>query len=314
MAQPYAVVANELTYAQRVRINFRKHRFVYLVSFCLLAYYFIFHYLPMFGIIVAFEDYRPARGFLNSKWVGLKHFRSFFDSPYATRLIGNTLMINLYQLLFGFPAPILLALLINEVHCVPFKRSVQTFSYLPHFISLVVVCGMLKEFGATTGVLNDMIAALGGSRVNLLSDASLFRTVYVASGIWQGIGWGSILYLATLSQTDPNLYEAAVIDGANRFHQAIHITLPVLVPLVVMQLIMRIGSMMSVGHEKIILLYTPLTYETADVISSYVYRRGLLEAQFSFGAAVDLFNSLVNLCLLVFANWFSRRTLHESLW
>lgn len=299
---------------RRLARNYRQMRLVYWLALPVILYYVIFRYIPMFGVVISFQDYRTARGILDSRWVGLKHFQSFFSSIYAWRLIRNTVVISAYQILFGFPAPILLALLINEVKWAPYKRTVQTVSYMPHFISTVVICGILVDFLASDGVITNLVVALGGTRTNLLANAGAFRTIFVGSGVWQGIGWGSIIYLATLSGTDPNLYEAAVIDGAGRFKQAIHITLPTLVPLIIMQLIMRLGNIMSVGYEKIILLYSGLTYDTADVISSYVYRRGLQQGEYSFGAAVGLFNSLINLSMLVFANWFAKTTTGESMW
>ena len=277
-------------------------------------YYTIFKYIPMFGIVVAFQNYNPALGFIKSNWVGLEHFKNFFTSPYAFRLIRNTLLINFYQLIFGFPVPILLALLINEVKNTKYKRTIQTFSYMPHFISLVVICGIIIDFCLTRGLFNDIREFLGLERVNLLGENKYYRTIYVSSGIWQGMGWGSIIYLATLSGVDPNLYEAAVIDGAGRLRQAIHITLPAITPIIVIQLILRIGRIMSEGAEKTILLYSPLIYDSADIISSYVYRKGLQEMDFSFGMAVGLFNSITNMLLLIFANWFARTFIEESLW
>lgn len=299
---------------KRLAKNYRQMKLVYWLAVPVLLYYLVFKYAPMFGVTIAFQDYRAARGIMNSKWVGFKHFLSFFNSLYAWRLVRNTVVISVYSILFGFPAPILLALLINEIKHSHFKRVVQTISYMPHFISTVVICGILVDFLASDGVVTDLLVSLGGRRTNLLAEASAFRTIYVGSGVWQSVGWGSIIYLATLSGTDPNLYEAAVIDGAGRFRQAIHITLPTLVPLIVLQLIMRMGNIMTVGYEKIILLYSGLTYDTADVISSYVYRRGLQQGEYSFGAAVGLFNSVINLCLLVFSNWFAKTTTGESMW
>ena len=305
---------NQHSLVNRLHKNYLQHKLVYWLSVPIIAYYIIFCYLPMFGICIAFQDYRPAKGVLNSKWVGFKHFISFFESVYAWRLIRNTLLINLYSLLYGFPAPIILALLLNELKCVPFKRTVQTVTYMPHFISVVVICGLLSDFCSTNGILTTITTLFGAERTNLLNEAGLFRSIYVGSGIWQTIGWSSIIYLATRSSTDPCLYEAAVIDGAGRFQQAIHITLPTLIPLITLQLIMRMGQMMSVGYEKIILLYNGLTYETGDVISSYVYRRGLQSGEFSFGTAVSLFNSLCNILLLITANWLSARLTNESMW
>ena len=230
------------------------------------------------------------------------------------RLIKNTLLISLYSLLWGFPAPILLALLLNEVKKEKFKRSVQTITYLPHFVSLVVICGMLIDFTSTEGVINDIVEAFGGERTNYLMRPESFRTIYVASGIWQGIGWGSIIYLASMTNIDPQLYEAAIIDGAGRWKQTLHITLPGIAPTIVILLILRLGGLMSVGFEKIILLYNPTTMETADVISSYVYRRGLLDFDYSFSAAVGLFNSVINFILILLANRFSRELSETSLW
>lgn len=280
----------------------------------IVAYYLIFHYLPMAGVVTAFQNYRPALGFFGSKFVGLKNIQSFLNSIYAFRTIRNTLLINVYDILFGFPCPILLALLFNELRCKPFQKVVQTISYMPHFISLVVVCGILHAFTRTNGVINAIAAMFGKNFGNLLSQAGAFRTIYIASGIWQGMGWGSIIYLATLTGVDPNLHEAAAIDGAGRFRRILHVTFPALVPVITIQLIMKLGHIMSQGHEKIILLYNSLTYETADVISSYVYRRGLEEMNYSLGVAVGLFNSLVNIVILFLANAFSRAVVKESLW
>jgi putative aldouronate transport system permease protein len=279
-----------------------------------IAFYIIFHYIPMGGSVIAFQDYKPALGFSRSAWVGFRHFVDFLGGPYAWRLIRNTALINIYSLLFGFPAPILLALFINEINSRPFKKVVQTVSYMPHFISLVVICGLLQTFCRTDGIFSDFLAFFGAERTNLLARAELFRFIFVGSGIWQTIGWGSIIYLATLSVVDPNQYEAAAIDGAGRFRRMIHVSFPALMPVIIVQLIMRIGNILSQGFEKIILLYSPLIYETSDVISSYVYRRGLEQMDYSFGSAVGIFNSVVTLATLVLANYIARRSVKESLW
>ena len=294
--------------------NFLKYKYIYLMLIPVLAYYLIFHYFPMGGAVIAFQDYKPALGFFGSNWVGLSHFADFLGGPYAWRLIRNTVLINIYALFFGFPAPIILALLINEIRLRHYKKLVQTVSYMPHFISLVVICGLLQTFCRTDGIFNDFLSFFGVERTNLLARAELFRAIFVSSNIWQNIGWGSIIYLATLSTVDPNQYEAAAIDGAGRFRRMIHISFPVLVPVIIIQLIMRIGNILSQGFEKIILLYSPLIYETTDVISSYVYRRGLVQMDYSFGSAVGIFNSVVNLMTLVLANYIARRTAKESLW
>ncbi len=267
----------------------------------------LFCYKPMYGILIAFKQYRPSLGIMESKWVGLKYFRQFFRDPYCWRLFRNTLSISFLNLLFGFPAPIIFALLLNEVRVKRFKKTVQTISYMPHFISMVVVCGMITSFCASDGLFNNIIELFGGERSNLLMNKNLFYPIYIISDIWKNLGWDSIIYLAALSGIDQEQYEAAKIDGANRLQQMFHITLPGIMPTVSMLLVLRIGSLLSVGYEKIILLYQPTTYEVADVISSYVYRRGLQSGEFSYGTAVGLFNSIVNIILLLTANKVSKK-------
>lgn len=302
------------SFSMRWRRNWSTCKSVYLLLIPLLAYYIIFHYIPMGGTVIAFQNYKPALGLTRSKWVGLKHFVTFFKGPYAWRVIRNTLVMNALQILFAFPAPIIFALLLNELGCKRYQRCIQTVSYMPHFVSLVVICGILTDFTMTDGLINDLIALLGGERSNLLNRPELFRTVYVASGIWQNAGWGSIIYLATLTNVDPALHEAAAIDGAGRLGRMLHVSLPALAPVITIQFIMRVGNILSQGYEKVILLYRPLTFETADIISSYVYRSGLLNSNYSFGAAVSVFNSIVNLAILVLANSLSRRLSETSLW
>jgi putative aldouronate transport system permease protein len=277
-----------------------------------LLYYLIFHYGPMYGAVIAFEDFNPVRGVFGSKWVGLQNFQDFFSSVYFGRLIFNTVAISVLDLIFGFPAPIILALLINELRWNPFKRLVQTVTYLPHFISVVVVVGMLVDFFARDGLVNQLMFT--SDPVAYLQSPEWFRQLFVGSGIWQHVGWGSIVYLAAIATIDPQLYDAAKVDGADRFRQMWHITIPGILPTIVILLILRMGMMMSVGYEKIILMYNPLTYETADVISTYVFRRGILQADFSFSAAVGLFNSVINFALLIAANRISRRLTEHSLW
>jgi putative aldouronate transport system permease protein len=299
---------------EKIIIDYRMNKFIILMALPVLAYYLIFHYGPMYGILIAFKNYSPVKGIMGSTWVGLKHFKDFFNSYYAWRVIRNTLLLNFYQLIFGFPAPIILALLLNEIKNNVFKKTVQTVTYLPHFISMVVICGMIVDFTAKNGLINDIVTLFGGERVSYLLKPEWFRTVYIASGIWQGIGWGSIIYLAALSGIDQELYEASAIDGSNRWHQLIHITLPSIAPTIIILLILNIGRMMSEGAEKVILLYNPNTYETADLISSFVYRRGLVESNYSFSSAVGLFNSVVNLILLGSANYISKKVNETSLW
>jgi putative aldouronate transport system permease protein len=279
-----------------------------------MAFYIVFHYFPMYGAMIAFKDFSPRLGILGSHWVGLKHFQDFFGSFYSWRIIKNTLIINVYELIFGFPAPIILALLLNEIRSKFFKKTVQTVSYLPHFVSLVVICGMIVDFVSTKGVVSQVMAAFGIEPNNLLLKKEAFRTIFVSSGIWQHIGWGSIIYLAALSGIDQELYEAAEVDGAGRLRQLLHITIPGIMPTIVILLILRMGSMMSVGFEKIILLYNPMIYVTSDVISSFVYRKGLQDFNYSFSTAVGLFNSLINFIFLISANKLSRKFSESSLW
>lgn len=298
----------------RLKKDFLLNKSLYLLVLPVILFYILFHYKPMYGAIIAFKQYTPAKGVFGSPWVGFDHFVRFFSSHSFWRIFKNTFLISFYSLLFGFPAPIILALLLNEIKKEKFKRTVQTISYLPHFISLVVVAGMIKDFTVTDGIINDFIEFFGGERLPILQRAELFRPVYIISGIWQEIGWGSIIYLAALSGISQELYEAAMIDGAGRFKQTIHITIPGIAPTIIIMLILRIGQLMNVGYEKIILLYNPSTYETADVISSYVYRVGLLEFSWSYSAAVGLFNSIINFLLVIGSNWISRKVTETSLW
>lgn len=298
----------------RARKDVLRNRAIYLMLLPVFAYYLIFHYGPMYGAIIAFQDFNPLRGILGSKWIGLENFTDFFNSVFFVRLLRNTLFINLLDLFFGFPAPIILALLLNEIRWSPFKRLVQTISYMPHFISVVVVVGMLVDFFARDGLVNSLIRPFVAQPIAFLQSPDWFRPLFVGSGIWQHVGWASIIYLAAITNIDPTLYEAAMVDGAGRFRQLLHITLPGIMPTIVVLLILRLGSMMTVGYEKIILMYNPLTYETADVISTYVYRRGVLNTDYSFSAAVGLFNSVLNFALVVIANTISRKVNETSLW
>ncbi|MCM3627122.1 ABC transporter permease subunit [Paenibacillus glycanilyticus] len=279
-----------------------------------LAYYIIFHYIPMYGALIAFKDYSPMKGILGSDWVGLKHFHDFFSSYYFTRILKNTLVISLYSLIFEFPAPILLALLINEVRNRTFKRVAQTITYMPYFISLVVICGIITDFTNADGIINRLFMLFGYDGQAMLQKPELFRPIYILSEIWQRIGWESIIYIAALMSIDQEQYEAARMDGASRLKQIFYITLPGILPTITIMFILRMGNMLNVGFEKIILLYNPVTYNTADVISSFVYRKGLLEFGWSYSSAVGLFNSVVNLALLVTANYISRKVNKSSLW
>jgi len=294
--------------------QWKQHKYIYLMLVPAIIYYALFHYRPMYGVLIAFKNFSPKKGILGSSWVGLKYFYDFFNSYYFLRIVRNTLLINLYNLLFSFPAPILLALLLNEIRSSGYKKLIQTISYLPHFVSTVVIAGLVLQFVSKNGLINNVIALFGGERISFMLNPRYFRTIYLASDIWQGVGWGSIIYLAALSGISQELYEAATIDGAGRFRQMVHVTLPGIAPTIIILLILKIGNMMNLGFEKIILLYNEAVYETADVISSFIYRRGILEANYSYSTAVGLFNSLINFTLIVSANAISRRFTETNLW
>lgn len=309
-----AGAAPSKSFGRRCREDFLRNRTLYFLFIPVLLYYLLFCYWPMYGAVIAFKDFMPGKGILGSQWVGLKHFRTFFENVYFGRLMRNTLTISITSILFGFPAPIVLALLINELRSKPFAKTVQTISYLPHFVSLVVICGLIKDFTADRGIINDLVAAFGGNRVTMLNKPEYFVPIYVISDIWQEVGWGSIIYLAALSGIDPQLYEAATVDGAGKIRQLIHITLPGLMPTIMIMLILRLGNVMNVGYEKIILLYNSAIYDTSDVIATYVYRKGVLETNYSFSTAVGLFNSLINFVILLLANRLSNRATGTGLW
>jgi putative aldouronate transport system permease protein len=290
-----------------------RNRQVYTMVIPVLAYYLLFHYGPMYGATIAFKDFSPVKGILGSPWAGFVHFKSFFDSYYFVRIFRNTLVLNLYILVFGFPLPILLAILLNEVRLQFARRFVQTVSYLPHFISIMVVCGIIIDFTGRQGLINDIIAGFGGKRFPLLLKPELFRPIYVASEVWQTMGWNSIIYLAALSAIDPQLYEAAEMDGAGRIRKIWSISLPGILATIIILFVLRMGNMMSIGFEKVILLVNQMTFETGDVISSFVYRKGLLEFSYSYSAAVGIFNSIINFSLLLAANATVRRLNQASL-
>lgn len=302
--------------ARRPRMirEWKKHKYIYMMLIPVMLYYALFMYGPMYGAIIAFKDFTPKLGITGSPWVGFQHFQDFFNNMYFWRLLRNTLSISLQMLLWGFPAPIILALLINEVVNTKFKRAVQTVSYMPHFISLVVVCGLIKLFTASEGIFNDILGLFGRERQDMLLDPDMFQPIYVLTSIWQEIGWGSIIYLAALSAVDMELYEAAKIDGAGKWKQTLHVTLPSIMPTIIIMLILRVGKIMNLGFEKIILLYNENVYETADIISTYVYRKGIQEFSYSFSTAVGLFNSVINFLLVFGANTFSKRVGDTSLW
>ncbi len=287
---------------------------IYVLMLPAAVHIFLFNYMPMYGVQIAFRNFKTKLGFFNSPWVGLKWFEKFFNYPHCWRIIRNTLTLSLYSL-STFPLAIIAALLINELRSRKFKKTVQMITYAPHFISTVVIVAMLNLFmNQSAGLFNNVIAALGGTRVDFLGTAAYFPHIYVWSGVWQGLGWGTIIYLATLSNVSPELHEAAYIDGASRLQIIWHINIPSLLPTIVIMLIMRCGSILSVGFEKVYLLQNPLNLDASEIISTYTYELGLLGGQYSYSTAIGLFNTLVNVTLLVIVNTISRKLSDTSLW
>lgn len=288
---------------------------LYLLLLPVIAYFVIFKYVPMYGVQIAFKDFMAAKGIWDSPWVGWDHFERLFNSYYFWRLIKNTLGIGIYELVVGFPVPIILALMINEVRAAWFRKTVQTVTYAPHFLSTVVMVGMVFIFlSPGSGLINQLIKLFGLEPVSFMTEPGWFKSIFVLSGVWQNMGWSSIIYLAALTGIDPQLHEAAKVDGASRLQRIWHINLPGIMPTIVILLILNVGNLMGVGFEKVLLVQNDLNMEASDVLSTYVYRSGILEAQYSFSAAVDLFNAIVNFILLVSVNYLSRRVSETSLW
>ena len=297
-----------------IRRDWKMNKAVYLMAVPVIVYFFIFNYIPMGGILMAFEDYSIKKGIFGSTFVGFDNFIRFFNSIYCWRVIRNTLLISLYGLLFSFPFPIIFALCLNEIRNTKFKKLTQTISYLPYFISIVVVVSILQDFTSADGVLTQLAAALGDTGGALWSRPEWFRTLYIGSNIWQHLGYNSIIFISALAAIDQELYEAAVIDGAGRWKQTLYITLPELSSTIVVLLILRLGQIMNVGYEKTILMYSPATYETAHVIASYVYRVGMEDADYGYWTAINFFKSVVNFLVLFVANAISRKLSETSLW
>ncbi|MBD2868549.1 sugar ABC transporter permease [Paenibacillus sp. IB182493] len=299
------------SWRRRIIHNWELYLFV---APCIL-YFIIFHYVPMYGVQIAFKNFLPAKGIAGSAWVGFDHFERFFNSYYFWDLLWNTFSLSLYELAVGFPLPIILALAFNEIKNGFFKKSVQTVTYAPHFISIVVMAGMIITFlSPSSGILIRMIEWIGIEPAAFLEDPRWFKTVYVISGVWQSAGWGTIIYLAALSGVDPQLHEAAIVDGASRIKRVIHINIPTIIPTIAILLILNVGNILGVGYEKILLLQNSLNIESSDVISTFVYRSGLLNNQLSFSTAVGLFNSAVNAILLITVNRIAKKTSDNSLW
>lgn len=305
---------DKLSFSYRLKKDFRRNYPLYMLILPVVIYYLIFYYKPMYGAIIAFKEFNPRLGVWDSPWVGFDQYQKFFSNPDFFRILRNTLTISISNIIFTFPAPIILALLFNELKNMKLKSMAQTVSYMPHFISLVVTCGLVKNFVSQGGIVYELVVALGGKEVGLLSRPEMFVPVYLISTVWQQVGWGSIVYLAALSGIDQELYEAAKIDGAGRWKQTLHVTLPSIAPTIIIMLILRMGTLLNVGYEKIILLYNPLIYETSDVISSYVYRVGLTQQSWSYSTAVGLLNSVVNFIIITLSNKISAKTSETSLW
>ena len=307
------VVAN-VPLALKLKKDWSKYRTLYLLFLPILVYYIIFQYGPMFGLVIAFQNYKPRLGFLKSAFVGLEHFKNFINDYYFKRVLSNTIRISVTNLIFSFPCPILLAIFISELRSKKYSKIVQTITYIPHFISVVVVTSIIMDLTGRNGAITTFLAKFGFTPVTMLNEPKYFLPLYIISGIWQNIGWNSIVYLAALLAIDAQLYEAARIDGAGKLRQLWSITLPCLLPTIVVMLILQVGKMFNVGYEKIILMYNPMTYEVADVINSYVYREGLLNLNYSYAAAVGMFNSIVSLILVWTTNKISNKLTGSGLW
>lgn len=296
-----------------------RYKFLFLLMLPGILYYLIFCYGPMFGIVIAFKEYRITKGFIGSDWVGLKHFIKFFTNKKAVTYISNTFLLNVYGLLWGFPLPIIFAIMLSEVKSSKFRKTVQTVSFLPHFISIVITVSLIKMlFHVKEGVVNQVIEAMGGQRIDFLMSARWYRTIYIGSGMWSGFGWGSIIYLAAILGIDPQLYESAMIDGANTPQRLWHITLPGIRPTIVVMLILDIGSLMSSGFDKAYLLQQSTNLKVSEVIATYVYKRGILAAggaypEYSYTTAIGLSQSIINVILLTIANTVSAKLTESSL-
>lgn len=307
--------ARKRTLPQSVLYELKRRGRLYIMLIVPVAYVIIFCYVPMSGVLIAFEDYSLRKGVWGSQWVGLKHFQDFFSTPVFRQLIGNTLALSVYGFVAGFPTPIILALALNECKRARFKKTVQMITYAPYFISTVVMVSIIIQFlHVRTGLVNNVMVLLGFEAYDFMGNPAAFRSIYVWSGVWQGVGYSAVIYLAALSGVDQSLQEAAIIDGANRFQRVYHVDLPGILPTIVIQMILSLGSLLSVGYEKVFLMQNSLNLSQSEIISTYVYKRGLQDIQYSYSTAVGLFNSVVNLLLLCTANAIARRVNETSLW
>ncbi|MGL1891216.1 MAG: ABC transporter permease subunit [Spirochaetaceae bacterium] len=305
----------EITLWEKIKKNLSVNKILYIMLIPFVAWYLVFLYKPMYGLLIAFKDYSLWKGMAGSPWSGLENFKTFMGSPYFFRSLKNTFLLSFYSLLIGFPIPIILALLLNEIRTKWFKSVIQTMTYLPHFISAVVIAGIVVNFLApSNGLINILIDKFGAEKVYFLIKPEYFRTIYITMNIWKEAGFAAIIYIAALGGIDPQLYEAAVIDGAGKYRKLISITLPGIAPTIIIMLIMRIGKLLDVGFETVILLYNPATYETADILNTYIYRAGIQGGEYGLAAAAGFFNAIIAFILVFSANKVSQKVSETSLW
>ena len=309
------VPRHRLSYGGRLKRDMKRNYELYLISIPVLLYYIIFCYVPMYGVQIAFKDYSASKGFLGSEWVGFEHFIRFFKSYNFSQIMVNTLVLSLYSMAASFPIPIVFAILINEVRGKKLKKSVQMISYAPYFISTVVLVGMMISFcSPTNGIINKMLGVFSVKPIAFFAEPEWFKHIYVWSGVWQTVGWNSIIYISTLSGVDVQLYEAAVVDGANKLQRIWHVDVPALMPTVVLLMILNVGGLLNLGFEKVFAMQNSLNLSSSEVIATYVYKVGILGTEYSFSAAVGLFNSVINCVLLVLCNTIAKRVSDMSLW
>jgi len=301
-------------FRKKLKQVFARDKYLLLMFLPGIIYYAVFKYGPMYGLLVAFQDFSPWKGIMHSDWIGLKHFIDFVSGPYFGQLLRNTLLLNIYNIIFGFPIPIIFALLLNEVGDGFFKRLVQSFSYLPHFVSTVVIVGIFVNFLMLDGTINNIMAALGLARFNFMGSPGSFRAIFTILRIWASFGWSAIIYIAAIANIDPSLYEAAMMDGAGRLTRMRHVTIPGIMPTIVTLFLLRIGHIIQIGFETVYLMQNPMNMGTSDVFATYVYRRGIIALDWSYAAAVGFFESMVGLVMVVVANKIARRASETSLW
>ncbi|MBP3361826.1 MAG: sugar ABC transporter permease [Clostridia bacterium] len=314
MEKNKAAVIKKSNAITKTLADIKKYPQLYIMILPVIVFYILFSYRPMYGVLMAFQDFVPLKGIAGSDFVGFKHFITFFNDIYFGRILKNTVIISFASIIFCFPVPIIFALLLNEIKNKYIVKPVQTISYMPHFISMVVFCGIIRDFTKDTGIITQMLSKIGIETGTMLSKPSLFLPIYLISDIWKDAGWNAIIYMAALAGVDQQLYDAAKVDGAGRWHQLWHVTISSIMPTIVIMLIMRLGSVLNVGFEKILLLYNPGIYETSDVISTYVYRKGLQEFNYGYSTAVNLFNSVISFIMLIAANQISKKTTEYALW